>query len=130
MSIPLRVLLVEDQPTDAELLVFELRREGFEVIWERVETESAFVAALKESPNIVLADYNLPKFSAIRALKIITEQNLDIPLILVTGVIGEKDAISAIKQGAVDYVMKDHLVRLGEAVRSEEHTSELQSHSF
>src|SRR5215208_2695044 len=113
----LHALIVEDLLADAELLVRELRRGGFEVVWNRVQTEPEFISALKEVPDIILADYYLPHFGAPRVLEIVREQNSNIPVIVVTGAIEEENAISTIKQGAVDYIWKDRLVRLGEAVR-------------
>lgn len=112
----LRVIVVEDRPSDAGLMMAELRRSGFEVDWVRVETEDAFVEALKEPPDIVLADYSLPRFSAIRALGLLLEHAPDVPLIVVTGQLGDEAAAECMKLGACDYVLKDRLARLGPAV--------------
>ena len=117
MPNPLHALIVEDLLADAELLVRELRRGGFEVVWKRVQTEPEFISALKEVPDIILADYYLPHFGVPRVLEIVREQNSNIPVIVVTGAIEEEIAISTMKQGAIDYIWKDRLVRLGEAVR-------------
>src|SRR5215212_396353 len=113
----LHALIVEDLLADAELLVRELRRGGFKVVWKRVQTEPEFISALIEVPDIILADYHLPHFGAPRVLEIMREQNRNIPVILVTGAIGEEEAVSTVRNGAVDYILKDRLVRLGEAVR-------------
>ena len=97
-------------------LLDELRRAGFEPDWHRVETESDYLAHLQAGLDVVLADYSLPQFDGLRALQRLQESGLDIPLIIVSGSIGEDLAVSAMKQGAVDYLMKDRLGRLGLAV--------------
>ena len=117
MSTPLRVLILEDRAEDAELAAHELRRAGFEPDWQRVQTEVDFLAALESRPEIILSDHNMPQFNSRRALKILNEQRLQIPLILVSGTIGEEDAVDIMKLGAVDYILKDRRARLGEAVR-------------
>jgi len=116
MPTPLRILLVEDRETDAELLVRELRRAGFDAEWRRVDTEPDFLARLDPSLDIILADYSLPVFSGVRALELLQQRGLDIPLILVSGTIGEEIAVDAIKRGAADYLMKDRLARLAQAI--------------
>lgn len=113
----LRLLIVEDIPDDAELMVMRLEEEGFEVQWQRVQTEEDYLAALKEEPDCILADWALPKFSGMRALAILNESGLDIPFILVSGSIGEEAAIDALHQGASDYILKDRSKRLGQSVR-------------
>jgi glycogen phosphorylase len=113
----LRVLIVEDSAEDAELMVSELRGVGFDVSWERVQTEADYLARLEEAPEIVLADYALPEFSAPRALELLQQQGLGIPFIVVSGTIGEEAAAAIMKQGASDYVLKDRLARLGPAVQ-------------
>ncbi len=114
----LRVLLVEDKPDDAELVLYELKQAGFEPDWTRVESETAYVEALEEHPpDIILADFTLPQFNGLDALRLLIERELDIPFILVTGSLGEELAVESIKRGAADYLLKDRLVRLGEAVR-------------
>ena len=116
MPQPLRVLIVEDRPTDAELIVFELRRAGFSPEWRRVDNEADFIAALRPDWEIILCDYAMPGFSGLRALEIAREHELNIPFIIVSGTIGEETAVAAMKQGAADYLMKDRMVRLGPAV--------------
>jgi glycogen phosphorylase len=113
---PLRALIVEDSAPDAELIVRELRRGGLELEWERVETETDYLAQLDKSPEIILADYALPQFSAPKALELLQERGLGIPFIVVSGTIGEEAAVEVIKQGATDYVLKNRLSRLGPAV--------------
>jgi len=116
MAIPLRVLIVEDQPADAVLLVHELRRAGYDPTWRRVATEGEYRDALDPALDIVFADYNPPQFGAIRALHLLQEQGLDAPLILVSGTIGEDLAVECLKHGAADYLRKGRLARLGAAV--------------
>ncbi len=116
----LRVLVVEDSEFDARMLVGLLRAGGFEPDFERVETAGALRAALGQgSWEVILADYNLPKFSAPEALEILQGSQLDIPFIIVSGGIGEDTAVSAMKSGAHDYLMKGNLARLVPAVERE-----------
>jgi DNA-binding NtrC family response regulator len=112
----LRVLIVEDNPADAELLVRELRRAGYEPEWKRVETEADYLAGLKELPDIVLSDFSMPEFSGFRAADLLCEEDLHIPFSLVSGTLGEETAVEAMKHGAMDYLLKDRLGRLGGAV--------------
>ena len=118
MSIPLRVLILEDRLSDAELLVHELRQAGFDPAWERVETEADYLAHLDPVLELILSDYSLPQFNGLRALQLVQQRGLDIPFILVSGTIGEEVAVEAMKQGAADYLLKDRLARLGPAVKS------------
>jgi diguanylate cyclase (GGDEF)-like protein/PAS domain S-box-containing protein len=115
---PLRVLVLEDRPDDAELTVHELRRAGYAPDWVRVDDETGFRAALRPDLDLVLADYHQPGFDALRALRIMLAQRLDIPFIIVSGAIGEETAVAAVREGAADYVLKDRLVRLGTAVEN------------
>lgn len=115
----LRVLIVEDNVFDAELVLYQLRRAGFDPQSRRVEHESAYREALAESWDVILADYMLPLFSAPRALEILRELDIDTPFIVVTGQAGEELAVELIHLGAADYLMKDRLLRLGSAVQRE-----------
>lgn len=118
MDKELRVLILEDVATDAELMERELRKAGIAFSSRRVETKEVFLKELKGfAPDIVLADYSLPQFDGLSALAIIQEQCPDVPFILVSGAIGEELAIEAIKSGATDYVLKQRLSRLGHSVR-------------
>lgn len=113
---PLRLLLVEDNAEDAELVLLELRRAGFDVAVQRVENELAFRASLNGEVDLILSDYALPQFNGIRALQVLSDLGFDIPFILVSGTIGEEIAVAAMKLGAADYLLKDRLGRLGSAV--------------
>lgn len=117
MSLPLRVLILEDRETDARLLLDELDGAGFAPEWIRVETETDFLDRLDLEPSVILADYDLPDFDALGALARLQERNLDIPLIVVTGALGDEAAASCLREGAADYLLKDRLARLGSAVR-------------
>ncbi|CAN5602407.1 hypothetical protein BH23CHL8_BH23CHL8_05380 [soil metagenome] len=114
---PIRLLIVEDRPTDAELMVLRLDEEGFRVDWRRVETEADLRAALDWEPDVVLTDWSMPRFSGLGALKVVRERDPDLPVIIVSGSIGEETAVDAIRLGADDYLLKDRLVGLGTAVR-------------
>jgi DNA-binding NtrC family response regulator len=116
MSRALRVLIVEDRPADAELIVRELRRAGFAPDWNRVDTEGEFSASLRSDPEVILCDYVMPEFSGLGALELLHQSKLEIPLIIVSGTIGEETAVAAMKEGATDYLLKDRLGRLGPAV--------------
>ena len=113
----LRVLILEDNPDDAELVLHELEQAGFALEVERVETEEAFLAGLSAEVDVILADYALPQFGAIEALALVKQRGVDIPFIIVSGVISEEKAVEAMKQGAADYLLKDRLTRLESAVR-------------
>jgi two-component system cell cycle sensor histidine kinase/response regulator CckA len=116
----LRVLLVEDREDDALLVLDELRRGGFDVTHERVETAEAMRAALEEHTwDVIVSDYSMPVFTGIRALEVLHESGLDIPLIVASGTIGEETAVAALKAGAADFFSKDRLVRLVPAVERE-----------
>jgi two-component system, cell cycle sensor histidine kinase and response regulator CckA len=114
---PLNVLILEDRPSDAELMVAALHRSGFDPKWHRVDTEEEYVLALCADLDVILADYSLPQFDGERALALLKERGLEVPFIVVSGSIGEEHAVSIMKRGAADYLLKDRLGRLGEAVK-------------
>src|SRR5579859_5018047 len=116
MTTPLRILILEDNPSDAELALHALRRAGYDPIGERVETEQAYQEHLEPALDIILADFTMPQFDSLRALEILQERKLDIPFIIVSGTIGEERAVQVMQHGATDYVMKDRLGRLSQAV--------------
>ena len=113
---PLRVLVLEDNAMDAEMVIHALCRAGFDPEWKRVETEADFLAALDTSPELILSDYALPQFDGLRAAILLREHGLDIPFILISGTIGEDAAVEAMRHGAADYLLKDRITRLGPAV--------------
>jgi len=117
MTTPLNVLILEDQPADVELMLYELRRNGFELNWRCVESETDYLACLQPDLDLILSDYTMPQFDAPRALLLLQERGLNIPFIIITGTISEEAAVACMKQGAADYLLKDRLARLGEAVR-------------
>jgi two-component system sensor histidine kinase UhpB len=116
MPTAIRVLILEDRPEDAELMVAELLRGGFDPMWQRVDTESEYLACLVPGLSVILADYYLPGFDAERALQLLRKRSLDIPFIVVSGAIGEDIAVATMRLGAADYLLKDRLVRLAPAV--------------
>jgi PAS domain S-box-containing protein len=116
MAVPLRVLILEDRAADAELVLHALRQADFDPEWERVETEPDFLAKVRPDLDVILSDYHMPKFNAPRALKLLRQTGVGVPLIVVTGTISEEVAVETIKDGAVDYLLKDRLGRLGQAV--------------
>ena len=111
----LQVLVLEDRAADAELMIAELRRGGFSFDWHRVDNERDFAAHLTPPPDLILADFNMPQFTGVRALQIVRGRGLDIPFIIVSGSIGEDVAVRALQEGADDYLLKDRLTRLGAA---------------
>jgi two-component system cell cycle sensor histidine kinase/response regulator CckA len=117
MLTPVNILLVEDSVDDAELILLELRRAGFQPVWKRVETEADFLAALQTPPQLVISDYSMPQFSGLAAAQLLRKIHPDVPFILVSGTVGEDAAVAAMKHGATDYLLKDRIARLGPAVR-------------
>jgi signal transduction histidine kinase len=112
----LQALIVEDSEDDAEILRRELARAGIDAQCQRIETEAAYLEAIARKPDVILADYTLPQFSAPRALRLLQSRKLDIPFIVVTGSVGEERAVECMREGATDYLLKDRLARLGSAV--------------
>ena len=117
VAAPLKLLLVEDQTFDAELIIRHLEQAGYEPIWQRVENQAQFLAALDPRLDVILADFNLPAFSVYRALELLKERDVRVPLIVVSGSIQEDTAIQVLHSGAADYLLKDRLARLGQAVQ-------------
>ncbi len=114
----LRVLHVEDNELDAELVSGALRKGGFSASVVVVQEEAEFVAQLlSHHPEVVIADYNLPQWTGMEALDVLRSKGLDIPVILVSGALGDVTAVECIKRGVTDYVLKDGLARLPEAIR-------------
>ena len=120
MTTRLRILHVEDSANDAELLQIQLRRAGFDVTSERVQTAEAFVRALNShSWDVIIADHTLPSFGAPHALEILHERGLDIPFVVISGTIGLPVAVELMKAGAHDFVSKDEPARLEPILRRE-----------
>jgi two-component system NtrC family sensor kinase len=116
----LRVLFVEDDEDDAQLLVHELRRADYEVSWERVETRVAMAEALDRGGwDAVIADCSLPSFSGVEALELFRERDLELPFIMVSGAVDEAQAVESLRSGAHDFVAKSKLARLGPALARE-----------
>ena len=113
---PLQVLVLEDRPSDAELILHDLKRAGYNFLSKRVDTKADYLRGIDEIPDIILADYSLPQFTAMEALHLLQERGLDIPFIVVTGTISEEAAVETMKHGAADYLLKDRLGRLAQAV--------------
>ncbi|MBS0289489.1 MAG: response regulator [Proteobacteria bacterium] len=112
----IRILLVEDRADDQVLLENTLMSAGISYEIIRVENETDYRNALKNAPDIIISDFSLPQFDGFTALSILKSMELDIPFILVSGTIGEEVAVSAMKSGANDYIMKNNLNRLPAAV--------------
>jgi len=114
----LRILILEDSADDADVVVRELRRAGVACLPLRVDTERSFLAGLDPTPDLILADYRLPGYGALAALRALSARGLDVPVIVVSGTIGDEAAAECLRQGATDYLLKDRLTRLGQAVRN------------
>jgi PAS domain S-box-containing protein len=124
---PLRLLIVEDSIDDALLTVRELKRAGYELIYERVETAEAMTAALNANTwDLVIADFALPQFSGIAALELLKATGLDIPFFIISGSIGEDLAVEVMKSGASDYLMKGNVKRLIPSVERELREAEMR----
>jgi signal transduction histidine kinase/CheY-like chemotaxis protein len=117
---PLRVLVLEDNPDDEALELLELRRNGFQTRSRRVQSAEEMREALTDGEwDVILSDFSMPRFTALDALAVLKESGLDIPFIVVSGSIGEDEAVRVMKAGARDYFPKDRIVRLGAAVQRE-----------
>src|SRR5438132_360980 len=115
---PLRILLLEDVPADAALVERHLTKSGLEFVSQRVDTRARFEQALREFvPDIILSDHGLPGFDGSAALELVNERFPTLPVILVTGSLNEEKAVEFMKAGAADYILKDHLTRLHEAIQ-------------
>jgi len=114
----LHALLVEDDSADVELSIHALRQGGFDANCDAVQTREEFTQSIRRSRyDVVLADYNLPDWNGMETIEVLRQEGLDIPVIVVSGYLGEFRAVECMKRGAADYVLKDHLVRLPESVR-------------
>jgi PAS domain S-box-containing protein len=124
---PLRVLLVEDSDDDAMLVLRELQRAQFVVTWERVMNAPDLERALAKGWDVVLCDYTLPHLDAPAALQIVRRHSADLPFIVVSGTVGEDTAVEVMRSGANDYLLKDHLTRLGPAISREVRDSRVRA---
>jgi len=116
MNINPHVLILEDNPEDAELILRELKKTGLPMECSRVEREQEFCEALNKRPDLVISDYWLPEFDGLTALERTRARYPGLPFIFVSGVMGEETAVESLKRGATDYVLKNRLERLGPAV--------------
>jgi putative two-component system response regulator len=115
---PIRILLLEDSADDAELIQRQLRQSGLAFTAERVETRAAFAQALERfGPHVVICDYKLPGFDGRSALRLVNQQPVRPPVIVVSGALTDEEAVDLVKAGAADFVLKDRLARLGSAVQ-------------
>ncbi len=114
----LKVLIVEDDANDIELSLRALHQGGFKADSAAVQTREEFAERIRLTAyDVVLADYNLPLWNGMETVEILRQEGLDIPVIVVSGYLGERRAVECIKQGAADYVLKDHLLRLPDSIR-------------
>jgi PAS domain S-box-containing protein/putative nucleotidyltransferase with HDIG domain len=116
--IQLNLLIVEDNPSDAELNVLQLEKAGYRINWRRVQTEQEFLEALESAWDLVLADWSLPQFSGLRALQLLRGKGFATPFIIVSGQISGEEAVNAMHQGANDYLLKERPERLEQAVEN------------
>ncbi len=120
MNTSLRLLIIEDVEDDALLIVRDLKGAGYDPIYERVDTEAAVRAALDRGPwDVVVSDFNMPRFTGTAALQLLRDRDPDTPFIFVSGTIGEDVAVEAMRAGAQDYVTKGNLRRLVPAIERE-----------
>jgi two-component system sensor histidine kinase UhpB len=118
MDRPLRILILEDVASDAEMMAYEMHQAHLDLTWKRVEDEAGFVKELEEfEPDLILSDYHFPAFDGLAALALAQKKRPDAPFIFVSGAIGEEVAIDTLKRGATDYVLKSRLSRLVPAVK-------------
>lgn len=114
---PLRILILEDSPRDAELEVALLEQAGYACDWTRIETRKCFTEHMAEPWDVIVADYSLPAFDGVSALALVREHGLNVPFVLVSGALGEERGIDALKAGATDYVLKARMGRFVPAIR-------------
>ena len=124
----LRVLMVDDSEDDMQLIIRELKKGGYNPVYERVETADAMKKNIEEKQlDIILCDYEMPKFNAPSAITVLKKANIDIPIIIVSGTIGEEKVIECMRLGAQDYIMKGNLSRLCPAIARELKDAEVRS---
>ncbi len=117
MNKDIKVLVLEDNTADADLIVRHLKKSGMSFISKIVESRKTFEESLDSFlPDIILSDYSLPAFDAVSAFKIIKNRNLNIPFIIISGTIGEENAVMLVKEGVTDYISKNNLAPLGQKI--------------
>src|SRR5688572_1394559 len=127
MATLLRALIVEDSEDDTQVILRELRRGGYEVEYERVEARLAMETALSQRAwDVILCDYTLPKFSAEGALKTLHQSGLDLPVIVISGIIEEESAVELLRAGAHDFILKTKFARLLPAIKRELKDTEIR----
>src|SRR5438093_1562531 len=120
MNASIRILIVDDSENDTVLLLDQLRCSGYDPTFERVDTPEAMHAALDQQAwDLILADYAMPRFSGGAALSLVRQRELDVPFILVSGVVDEEKAVTMMRAGAHDYIEKGNLIRLAPAIERE-----------
>ncbi|NET01147.1 MAG: GGDEF domain-containing response regulator [Sphaerospermopsis sp. SIO1G1] len=120
MNQQIRILVVEDNPDDAELIALQLEAADYQIIYQQVYTYQAMANAIEsEKWDVIIADYSMPSFSAFAALDMVKKINLDVPFIVISGAIGEEIAVQLMKNGAHDYLLKDNLIRLVPVIERE-----------
>lgn len=126
-TIPIRLLLVEDNEDDAILIARVLASAGYMLLYERIQTETEFIEALRQKWDVILADYSLPSFGAVRALQIVHDLGVDIPFVVVTGTISEEEAVRLMHAGAHDYIIKGRYERLPPVIAREHRAQMVRS---
>src|SRR5579863_9565652 len=117
MARSLKIIHIEDVQSDAELVERTLKQSGITFEKIIVDTKADYIKALEEfHPDIIISDHSLPSFNSLEALKILKQSNIDVPFILITSTVSEEFAVSVMKEGASDYVLKDRLQRLPSAI--------------
>jgi len=125
---PLRALIIDDSEDDALLIIREIKKSGYDPLYKRVETADDMKKCLQENQwDIILCDYKMPRFSAPAAITLLKETNIDIPIIIISGTIGEETAVECMRLGAHDYLMKANLSRLSPAVSRELKEAEIRN---
>ncbi|MCL9806533.1 response regulator [Flavobacterium amniphilum] len=113
----LKILILEDTISDADLLTWELKKSDYDFVFEVVQNRETFIKALNDfKPDLILSDFSLPSFDGFNAFQIKQQEKPDIPFIIVSGAIGEEKAVELIKNGVTDYVQKDKLFTLNQKI--------------
>jgi len=116
MSQQIKILIVENNVSDTELVVRELYRAGFDAHWLRVDTEADYLANLSPDLDLILSDCDMPQFGSLNALELLKQRGLKVPFMILSGDIGVETAVKTMQQGAADYLLKEQIGRLGPVV--------------